>query len=62
MTDKGKVDVCPVTKDAWEERAEAKSGECGGQNVYHCLADIEGRKWERCVEKSLVKKGIPLQS
>lgn len=62
MTYKGNVDVCPVTKEEWEERAVAKHGECGGQNVYHCLADIEGRKWERCVEKSLVKKGIPLQS
>lgn len=25
--------------------------------MYHCLADIEGGKWERCVEKSLIKEG-----
>lgn len=60
MTYKGNVDVCPVTKEEWEERAVAKHGECGGQNVYHCLTDIEGGKWERCVEKSLVKQGISL--
>lgn len=31
MTYKGNVDVCPVTKEEWEERAVAKHGECGGQ-------------------------------
>lgn len=56
MTQKGNVDECPITKETWEERA--KSGDCGGQKVYHCLADYEGWKWERCVEKSLVKEGI----
>lgn len=60
MTYKGNVDVCSVTKEEWEERAVAKHGECGGQIVYHCLADSEGGKWERCVEKSLVKQGISL--
>lgn len=58
MTYNGNVDVCPINKKTWEERAEAKSGDCGGQSVYHCLADSEGKKWERCVEKSLVKEGI----
>lgn len=58
MRQGGNVDVCPVTKEAWEERAKAKSGDCGGQSVYHCLTDNEGRKWERCVEKSLMKEGF----
>uniref|UniRef100_K1PX79 Uncharacterized protein n=1 Tax=Magallana gigas TaxID=29159 RepID=K1PX79_MAGGI len=54
---KGNVDVCPVTKEAWDARAKTKSGDCGGQSVYHCLADSEGGKWERCVEKTLVIEG-----
>lgn len=58
MTQGGNVDVCPITKEAWEERAKAISEECDGQSEYHCLADRNGRKWERCVEKSLVKGGI----
>lgn len=58
MTQKGNVHLCPVTRKTWEERAKAKSGDCGGQSVYHCLSDSEGWKWERCVEKSLIKEGI----
>lgn len=58
MTQGGNVVFCPVTRETWEERAKAKSGDCGGQSVYHCLSDNEGRKWERCVEKSLVKEGF----
>lgn len=61
MTQRGNVDVCPITKEAWEARAKAKRGDCGVQSVYHCLADNEGRKWERCVEEILIKGGIPLQ-
>lgn len=53
----GNVDACPVTKEIWEAREEAKKGDCGGQSVYHCLADKEGRKWERCVEKTRIKQG-----
>lgn len=58
MTYNENLDVCPITKETWEKRAEEKSVDCGGQSVYHCLADNEGRKWERCVEKSLIKEGI----
>lgn len=58
MTQQGNVDVCPVTKETWEARAEAKKADCGGQSVYHCLADSEGRKWEKCVEKALIKEGF----
>lgn len=58
MTQQGNVDVCPVTKETWEARAEAKKADCGGQSVYHCLADSEGRKWEKCVEKALIKEGV----
>lgn len=57
---KWNVDVCPVTKEAWDARAKTKSGDCGGQSVYHCLADSEGGKWERCVEKTLVIEGTQL--
>lgn len=57
MSQKGNVDACPVTEEAWEERARAKSGDCGGQSVYHCLTDNEGEKWERCVETALIKEG-----
>nr|XP_022338667.1 uncharacterized protein LOC111134133 isoform X1 [Crassostrea virginica] len=53
----GGVDVCPVTKEAWEARAEERKAECGGLSVYHCLPDSKGRKWEKCVEKTLVDKG-----
>lgn len=52
--------MCPVTKEAWDARAKTKSGDCGGQSVYHCLADSEGGKWERCVEKTLVIEGTQL--
>lgn len=55
--EKGNVDVCPVTKETWEARAEAKKADCGGQSVYHCLSDIEGRKWEKCVQRTLVIEG-----
>ncbi|XP_065929955.1 uncharacterized protein [Magallana gigas] len=60
MTQKasGNVDACPVTKETWEARAEAKKADCGGQSVYHCLADSEGRKWERCVEKTRIKEDV----
>lgn len=60
MTQKasGNVDACPITKETWEARTEAKKADCGGQSVYHCLADGEGRKWERCVEKTRIKEGI----
>lgn len=61
MTQGGNVVFCPVTRETWEEHAKAKSGDCGGQSVYHCLSYNEDRKWERCVEKSLVKEGIPVQ-
>lgn len=60
MSQKGNVDFCPVTMKTWMDRAEAKHGDCGGQSVYHCLVDNEGRKWEKCVEKSLIKEGIQL--
>lgn len=58
MSQKGKVDVCPITKEAWEARATAKRGDCGGQSVYHCLPDRQGGKWERCVEISRIKEGF----
>jgi hypothetical protein len=48
----GNVDSCPITKDAWETRALLKKSDCGGQSVYHCLADSRDRKWERCVERT----------
>lgn len=60
MSQKGNVDVCPVTMKTWKDREEAKREDCGGQSVYHCLSDNEDRKWERCVEKSLIKEGIQL--
>ena len=25
--------------------------------MYHCLSDNEGRKWEKCVQQSLIKEG-----
>nr|XP_022344810.1 uncharacterized protein LOC111137587 isoform X2 [Crassostrea virginica] len=56
-TNEGNVDVCPVTKETWEARAEAKKADCGGQSVYHCLSDIKGRKWEKCVQRTLVIEG-----
>lgn len=64
MVQEGNVNICPITKEEWEARAKEKqyAYDCGGQNVYHCLADNEGRKWERCVEKSLIKKGISVGS
>lgn len=43
MTYNENLDVCPITKETWEKRAEEKSVDCGGQSVYHCLADNEGR-------------------
>lgn len=53
----GSVDVCPVKKEAWDARAEAKKTDCGGASVYHCLSDIKGWKWEKCVEKTLISEG-----
>ncbi|XP_078336199.1 uncharacterized protein LOC111138215 isoform X2 [Crassostrea virginica] len=53
----GNTDSCPVTKEAWEKRAAERDSECGGESVYHCLSDNEGRKWERCVLRSLIKEG-----
>nr|XP_022345787.1 uncharacterized protein LOC111138215 isoform X2 [Crassostrea virginica] len=53
----GNTDACPVTKEAWEKRAAERETECGGESVYHCLSDNEGRKWERCVLQSLIKEG-----
>ena len=53
----GNIDACPVTKEAWEKRAAERDSECGGESVYHCLSDNEGRKWEKCVLQSLIKKG-----
>lgn len=53
----GSVDVCPVNKEAWDARAEAKKTDCGGASVYHCLSDMKGWKWEKCVEKTLISEG-----
>eukprot|EP00105_Crassostrea_gigas_P004985 XP_011418407.1 PREDICTED: uncharacterized protein LOC105321698 [Crassostrea gigas] len=55
MAKEGNVEYCPIIKDMWEARAIEV--DCGGLNSYHCLTDNEGRKWERCVEKSLIKEG-----
>lgn len=52
---KGDVDVCPVTKESWEARANRFN--CGFEEVYHCLADSEGHKWENCVQKTLISEG-----
>lgn len=55
MAKEGNVKYCPVNKEMWE--AHAIEVDCGGLNSYHCLSDNEGRKWERCVEKALIKEG-----
>lgn len=55
MAKEGNVKHCPIVKDTWEARAIEI--DCGGLNSYHCLTDNEGRKWERCVEKALIKEG-----
>lgn len=52
---KGNVDVCPSTKDAWEARANIVN--CGYGIEYHCLSDSLGRKWEKCVERTLISEG-----
>lgn len=51
----GIVKVCPITEKMW--KARAKNVNCAGLNSYHCLSDNEDRKWERCIEKSLIKEG-----
>lgn len=56
MKQEGNVIFCPITKEEWE--AKEKQSDCIGQNVYHCLVDYKGWKWEKCVEQSLIKKGI----
>lgn len=48
MTQGGNVVFCPVTRETWEERAKAKSGDCGGQSVYHCLSDNEQEVGKMC--------------
>lgn len=55
MAKKGNVKFCPINKETWESRS--KEHDCGGLNSYHCLSDTENRKWERCVEKALIKEG-----
>lgn len=57
MTSEGNVDACPVTKKTWETRAELKRADCGGGTLYHCLADNNGTKWEKCLEKTLILEG-----
>ncbi|XP_065934335.1 uncharacterized protein [Magallana gigas] len=55
MTMEGIVKVCPITEKMWKTRA--KNVNCAGLNSYHCLSDNEDRKWERCIEKALIKEG-----
>nr|XP_022338347.1 uncharacterized protein LOC111133907 isoform X2 [Crassostrea virginica] len=57
MKSKGNIDACPVTKETWETRAELKRADCGGGTLYHCLADYNDNKWEKCLEKTLIGKG-----
>lgn len=57
MKSEGNVDACPVTKETWETRAELKRADCGGGTLYHCLADYNDNKWEKCLEKTLIGKG-----
>lgn len=57
MSQEGNVEFCPITKESWEARAEAKKADCGGQSEYHCLADNMSRTWERCVEKTRIQAG-----
>lgn len=54
MKQEGNVIFCPITKEEWE--AKEKQSDCIRQNVYHCLVDYKGWKWEKCVEQSLIKK------
>lgn len=53
----GKVNACPETKEAWEARAEAKRAGCHYEEVYHCLSDKDGNKWEKCLQKTLILQG-----
>lgn len=55
MTKEGVVKFCPITEKRW--KARAKNVNCAGLNSYHCLSDNEDRKWERCIEKALIKEG-----
>ena len=54
---KGNVDVCPSTKDAWEARANIVNCGYDDKIQYHCLPDSLGRKWEKCVGKTLISEG-----
>ncbi|XP_078336214.1 uncharacterized protein LOC144626346 isoform X2 [Crassostrea virginica] len=31
--------------------------ECDFERVYHCLSDGKGRKWEKCIQKTLILEG-----
>ena len=57
----GSVDTCPVTKKAWEARAELLKDECDFESDYHCLPDNEGVKWEKCIQKTLILEGNMLE-
>lgn len=57
----GSVDTCPVTKKAWEARAELLKDECDFESDYHCLPDNEGVKWEKCIQKTLILEGNMLK-
>lgn len=57
----GSVDTCPVTKKAWEARAELLKEECDFESDYHCLPDNEGVKWEKCIQKTLILEGNMLE-
>ena len=57
----GSVDTCPVTKNAWETRAKLMKDECDFERVYHCLSDGKGRKWEKCIQKTLILEGNMLE-
>ena len=59
---KGNVDVCPVTKEDWETRAEIANCGYDDKIIYHCLSDNLGRKWEKCMEKTLISEDEFLQN
>lgn len=55
MSQKGNVDFCPSTRETWEERAKAKSGDCGGQTIVWLIArtgsgrDVWKKHWSKKV-------------
>lgn len=51
----GIVKVCFIIEKMW--KICVKNVNCVGFNFYYCLFDNEDRKWERCIEKVLIKEG-----